>query len=63
MALACSWCVEAAPRTGLGEEVGSELGGDGLAALGFAVGARVTIIGDHGRDGARAGALACVDGD
>ena len=50
-------------RTGLGEEVGSELGGDGLASLGFTVGSRVTVVGDDCRDGARAGALACVNGD
>ncbi len=53
----------ACARTGLGEEVGGELGGNGLASVRFAVGARVAKVGHDGCDGSSAGALARVDGD
>ena len=52
-----------AARTGLGKEVGGELGSDGLAAVRLAIGARVAIVGDDGRDRSSARPLACIDGD
>ena len=49
--------------TGGGEQVGYQLGGDGLARSGLAVLARVTVMRDDGTDAVRAGALSGVDHD
>ena len=48
---------------GGGEQVGHQLGGDGLARGGLAVLARVTVMRDDGADAVRAGALGRVDHD
>ena len=46
---------------GLGNEVGHQLGGDGIAGLGLAVLAGVAEVGNHGGDPAGGGALQGVD--
>ena len=50
-------------RPGGGDEVGDELGGDGVAALGFAVLPGVAEIGDDRSDAAGGGAAHSVDHD
>ena len=54
---------EDAVRAGLGDEVGYELGGDGVAALGLAVLPRIAEVRDNGGDTPGGGALHRVDHD
>ena len=54
---------EDAVRAGGFDEVGNELGGDGVAALGFAVLTGVAEVGHDGRDPSGAGAMHRVDHD
>ena len=54
---------EDAVRAGLGDEVGYELGGDGVAALGLAVLPRIAEVRDNGGDAPGGGALHRVDHD
>ena len=52
-----------ASRASLGEEVGGELGGDGLAPGRPPIGAGVSVVRDDARDGAAGRAAARVDHD
>ena len=48
-------------RTGAGEDIGHQLGGDGITGLGLAVLAGIAEVGDHGGDPAGGGPAQGVD--